>query len=175
MAERAMALGDTLGGFDASASLTLMARTATIESRTSRLPPYPRATPHGAVSAASRPHHHRAGDPHHPRRRQRSPLSRKRSRSSTRRNETRRDAGSRSCCDLVPSGCGLRSSTRRTTALSKGYPFTHIRQGECVMTDPRDFDRQTDFDRRLDMERPIEIEHRMGSLRRGDGSPAPCS
>jgi uncharacterized protein (TIGR00369 family) len=67
-----MALGDTLGGMTASIGLPDGGRTATIESKNQflRRCAEGRYRACGLHAAASRPHHHRAGDAHHPQRRE---------------------------------------------------------------------------------------------------------
>ena len=67
-----MALGDMLGGMTARVSLPDGGSTATIESKTNFFAGVPkgRHRVRRLHAAAPGPHHHRAGDAHHPRRRQ---------------------------------------------------------------------------------------------------------
>jgi uncharacterized protein (TIGR00369 family) len=67
-----MALGDTLGGMTASISLPDGGRTATIESKTNFFAAVPQGDTVRAICMPLHrgPHHYRAGDAHHSRRRQ---------------------------------------------------------------------------------------------------------
>ena len=72
-----MAYADSLGGTTSRANLKPGQRTTTIESKTEflRRRPDRRCGAGRMRAAASRPHHDRGADPHHPQRRQASPRS----------------------------------------------------------------------------------------------------